>query len=100
MSDYIASLPTDETPLTTSESELVEEILKKDTGMVYKLLKDLQDPLFGGILFILLNLPFVKSMIEEFVPYAKSSEVSSLLFRVLLFVVLFFFFKNLGLVIK
>lgn len=100
MSDYIQSLPTDETPVTSVETEIVNDILKNDTSLIFKLLSDMKDPLLGGILFVFLNLTPVKDFIESIVPYAKSSEISSLIFRLIVFVILFFFLKNLALVVK
>lgn len=100
MSDYIQSLPTDDTPVTSVENEIVNDILKNDTSLIFKLLTDMKEPILGGILFVFLNLPVVKDFIESMVPYAKSSEISSLLFRLVVFIILFFFLKNLALVIK
>ena len=100
MSDFIESLPTDNGPVRSDEEEILGEILKNDKTSFQKFIGDLKDPILGGVLFIVLNIPFVKQLISDFVPYAKSSEMSSLVFRLVLFVVLFFLIQNINLIQK
>lgn len=96
MSDYIQTLPSDNDPVQPFEREIFDEILKNDKSTLQVILHDFKDPLLGGILFILLSLPFVEKSIQAFVPYANSSPTSSLVFRLLLFILLFYIAKNIS----
>lgn len=100
MSDYIATLPVDDDPVPPDERHLVDALFVGKNTSMGNLLKDLKQPVIAGILFALLSNSTVTQVIRDAVPYAKSSEMSLLLFKTFLFVVLLYLYNNLHLVTR
>lgn len=103
MSDYIATLPVDDEPLPESEKKLMNSLLTDDTNpksTFTKFVQELKMPILFGILFVVLGSSTTGDIIASLVPYAKSSEMSSLVARAFLFAVLVFMYNNLHIVMK
>ena len=100
MVDNIESLPTDSEPMTESEKEVMDTILKKDATKLQKFIYELKLPLIAGILFILINSPQVTDFIKSTVRYAGSSETSMLCFKAVLFMLSIFVYNNIGYIVK
>lgn len=98
MSDYIATLPVDDEPVPPDERYLVDTLFKGKKTPIGNFLRDLKQPLVAGILFALLSNSTVTQIIRDAVPYAKSSEISLLIFKTFLFVVFLYLYNNLHLV--
>jgi hypothetical protein len=95
MSDFIDFLPTDDAPLTPSEQLVMNTILPSPTDGLQNLLQDLKMPVLFGLAFLIINLPQVSDLIKNTVPYANSSDLSLLLFKTALFVLVVFLCNNL-----
>lgn len=102
MSDYIATLPVDDEPLPESEKQLMNSLLTDSTEKptFTKFVQELKMPILFGILFVVLASNTTGDIIASLVPYAKSSEMSSLVSRAFLFAVLVFMYNNLHIVMK
>ena len=92
MSDYIDSLPTDDSPLNSQEKTVMDTIFKGDSVQMF--IYDLKIPLIAGILFIILNLEMINKFLRDIIPYSRKSELSLLCVKTLIFVVLIFMFSN------
>ena len=100
MSDYLDSLPTDELPINPEEEVLVNKILSKDATSFHRFILEMREPIVGGIVFLILNTPQVRSFIQSSVPYTNKSSTSLLLFNTLIFIVALFVIKNCNLALQ
>jgi hypothetical protein len=98
MSDYIESLPTDETTLNKNDEILMKNILKNDKSTLQKFITDLKLPMIMGGLFLILSAPQTSDFIKHIVPYAKSSETSLLTFKTFILMIVVFFYNNCNLI--
>ncbi len=100
MSDYIATLPVDDDPIPSNEKYLADNLFKTRNTTMSRVLNDLKLPFVAGLLFVMLSNTYVSQLIRDTIPYAKSSEVSLLIFKTSVFVVLLYLYTNLHLVKK
>ena len=93
MSDIINTLPVDDEPLGFEEQQILSQILNSNKGAFHQFIGDLKMPIVFAALFLGLSLPFVDPMIE-LIPYAKSSKMSLLMTKTLMFIVIGFMITN------
>jgi hypothetical protein len=98
MTDYLESLPTDEYPMDATESNIFDNLVKADTSGYFKLFHELRSAIVAGILFFILSIEAVETIIQNVVPYAKSSRTSLLFCKTALFIVCMFIVQNYHLV--
>lgn len=96
MTDFIDSLPVDDEPLGTEEQQILSQILNANKGGFHGFMTDIKMPIVYGSLFLALSLPFVDPIIE-LIPYAKSSKMSLLVTKTLIFIIIGFIITNLEL---
>jgi hypothetical protein len=96
--DSIDALPTDQTPPSHSEIQIIDTLFKQKQGTVQKLLSGTQDVLIVGFLFVLFSLPQVDVFIMKAVPSTTTSPYILVFVKTLIFMSLFFIFKNMHLV--
>jgi hypothetical protein len=94
MSDYIESLPSDETPLSDTETILLRDILKSDNSTFKKFFIELREPLLIAMGFFLLSLTQVTEFIARLLPYANSSAMAMLAVKSFVLGLLWFLYKN------
>lgn len=97
MSDYIESLPSDETPLTDTESVLLSEILKSDDTPITKFFRELREPLIIAVMFILMSLSQITDLIGSAIPYSTSSTHAMMGIKCALIIGAWFVYKNFSL---
>lgn len=99
MSDFIATLPVDEHPMTQDEKHFLSQVLQEtsSTLTIKSFISELRIPLIVGILFLILGMPQVSEFIRASVPYARSSDSSLLIFKTGLIIVLIFVIINFSL---
>jgi hypothetical protein len=95
MGDYIETLPTDTISPTTSEQIILDNILTRDNGSIERLLAGLKEPVIYGFFFLILNIDFVSGFIKSTVPYTRTSNVSLLTFKTLIFITILFLIRTL-----
>lgn len=100
MSDYIDSLATDNDPVSQSEKVLINSIFKSDEPAIQKFILELKLPIIIGIFFMIISSPQVTNFIKHTVPYARSSDVSLLCFKTILFIILVFVYNNCNIVMS
>lgn len=99
MSDYIATLPVDDEPVTPDDRYLANTLFGNNKRSILgSLLRDLKQPLVAGVLFAILSNSTVTQLIRDVIPYAKSSEISLLIFKTSMFIILMYLYNNLHLV--
>lgn len=98
--DMIDSLPTDNTVLTHSETQLMEHLFKHHHTGIQELLKKLQDLVLLALIFMLISLPMVDEQISKFMPITGTSVYIMIMVKSILFVSTYFILKNLYLVRK
>lgn len=95
MSDYIDTLPVDEYPLNPEETHFMDLILKESkTEQIQRLLADSRYIFVAAILFFILNSDTMHYFINNFISYTRRSSLSLLIFKTILFIILFYFFEN------
>lgn len=95
MSDYITSLPVDNSPISKQDSEIINSLIQPVEKHPFASLLDfMKNPLLGAFLFVLLSVSPVTSLLHDIMPYTASSEAASLLVRFIVFIVLFIFFQS------
>lgn len=86
MSDFIETLPVDNEPLSYYDSHILNDLLKSNYTL-QMFINEIKDAIVVGILFVLMTLS--KEFIDNTIPYAKSSYLSSILFRAVFIAILF-----------
>lgn len=99
-SDIISQLPTDSDQLTHNETLIVDQLFKRKKGTFDKILSNTKDVLIIGALFILFSIPSVETLIKNFIPVSNSSQYILLGTKAVLFMIVYFFIKNIYLVRK
>lgn len=97
MSDLLEQLPTDQSVVSHSEAQIIGSIFKENGGSFKKLLNGTRDVLLAGIIFIIVSLPQFEPIIKNFFPITNNSYMFLLGLKVLIFMLLFFVFKNFSL---
>ncbi len=98
--DYIESLPTDNEPIDSEERQLMDKILEKDAPAFQRLIQELKLPIVAGLLFMIVNNPQITEFFKTSVPYTRTSEMSMLCFKTLLFTVALFLYININHLLK
>lgn len=98
--DPIQNLPTDPSPPSPSESQILDTLFKEKQGAVQKVLDGTKDILVAGLLFILFSLPQTDEYIRKFFPALATSPYILLFCKALAFMLIFFIIKNMYLVRK
>ena len=93
-SDSLDKLPTDKTMMGHNDLEIVDKVFEKHTGTMNKVAGEFKDALIGGVLFALLSFPQVDSLIKRFIPMTENSIIFLLVFKVIVFILLFYVIKN------
>lgn len=99
-SDPLDSLPTDQTPPTHPEIQIVESLFKEQHTTVQKFFNGTKDVLIFTGLFVLISLPQVDEVLKKFFPSSASSQYSMLFCKAVLFAFTYFIIKNWYLVRK
>jgi hypothetical protein len=93
MGDNIKNLPVDATVSTVNEVNIVNTLFSSQKSNFKKLFSGTKDVLIAGVLFSLLNLPFVNNFIRACFKCGES-EVYLLVIKTALFMILFFIAQN------
>jgi hypothetical protein len=100
LSDDINVLPFDQSNPTDTEMQIANSLFKENYTNVEKIVFGLKDVFVVGILFFIVSLPQLDEMIKGFYPYTATSIHALLLFKAVIFMVLYFVIKNMYLVKK
>ena len=94
--DVIKNLPVDENiKLSNSEVEILNLVFndsfesKEKKDNIKKITQEIQDPIFGGILFIILSLPFIDNFLLDFI-----QNKWLLIIKATIFMILFWFLSK------
>ena len=99
--DSIDSLPIDKNgQISQSENNIVNMLFGKDQSTVQKVLDGTKDVLVIGIFFAILSSPIADSTIQKIFPASSTSPYILILIKSLIFMLLYFLFKNMYLVKK
>ena len=95
--DEIISLPTDETPPSSVEIEIVNQIFKQNKGIIHSILNELKEPLLVAILFLLLSLPYTTNIIISILPVTQNSLIFLQIAKAIAIMILFWILKHFNL---
>lgn len=99
--DPIDSLPVDKGEiLNTNDMQIVNVLFGKDKGTIEKFLDGTKDVLIIGIFFAIFSSPQVETLIVKFFPSCSTSPYILIFVKTILFMLLYFVFKNMYLVKK
>jgi hypothetical protein len=96
--DLIDVLPKDENALSVDEQKIADTLFKKQQTTLARVLNKTSDVILAGFLFALFLIPQVDSLIIHIFPSAGTSVYFLGTFKTILFMLLFFTFKNIYLV--
>ena len=101
MSDNLNNLPTDNTPIKSEEIEFFESVFK-DEKIQKQFLKHNRDVLIAGIIFFIFFLPSVQKNLSNIIQRFSGCNNSYFIYFILtlIFMLIFFFIKNISLSIK
>lgn len=99
MGDSIANLPTDHTPPSHSEIEIVNTLFKKNQSIFEAIMFDVKDAIIVGILFAIFTSTQMDGMLKKFFPSMESAYMS-IFIRAVAFMIMYYIIKNLHLVRK
>ena len=94
--DYIEQLPTDESEPNIDELYIVNTMFSNndDTAKVFDIFRE---TIVVGFLFILLNMPFINSIIKNTLKFTNNSFTMFVFIKALICMVLFFVINNFAL---
>lgn len=98
--DIISNLPTDKTPPTHGEIQLVDTLFRQKQNTIQHIFSGTKDVLIVGLLYVILSLPQLDPLIHKFIPVSSTSPYMLLLIKTLIFMITFFVLKNVYLVRK
>lgn len=99
-SDMIETLPTDQTEPTQGELVIIDNLFRKQMGILDRALSGLRDVVVIGVVFLLISTSQAESLIKRFIPVTENSCYLLLLVKTLCFMFMYFLVKNLYLVRK
>lgn len=99
-SDSLDSLPTDQSPPSHPEIQIIDTLFKEQHTTVQKLLNGTKDVLIFTVLFVLISLPQTEELIKKLFPSSSSSPYTMLFSKALIFAFAYFLIKNWYLVRK
>lgn len=98
--DYIDQLPSDTSVPSHNEIRIVDKFFQQKKSIFDTILLQTKDIIIIGCLFILFSLPFVDNLIKKFVKITETSPYILVGIKALLFVIIYFFIKNIYLARK
>jgi hypothetical protein len=98
--DYIEHLPVDNKVPSHNEIRIVDQLFQQNKSIFYNILCHTKDLLIIACLFIIISLPITDSIIKKFVTIADTSPYILLGVKSIIFVIIYFFIKNIYLVRK
>lgn len=90
--DLISELPTDETPPSEQEFQVINTLFKKNGNMLKKIGSEFKDVVIVGVLFVIFSTEFVDKLIKK-IPIAASSPYFLLLIKTVILMSLFWIIK-------
>lgn len=97
MSDPIMNLPTDSEPVHLDDQKILIDIIPPsgDARSSFDLLlRDAKSIVLSGILFAILSYPHVNDIIQDLIPYSKTSPVALVGVKTAIFVICIFIYSN------
>lgn len=95
MADLIKNLPTDQNPLNHYETHIINSLFQeKNKYDIKNIAFELKESLLGGILFILLSIPYADDLVQKFAPNSKNSLLILLFIKGIIFATLFWIITN------
>ena len=98
--DPIANLPSDAEEPTPQELQVRQTLFRDAPKTASTLFSEFAGVLIVGALFAILSLPIVDSLIARFVPSVGNSPVLRILVKTFIFIIIYYFIKNMYLVRK
>jgi hypothetical protein len=98
--DYIDQLPSDASVPSHNEIIIVDKFFQQKKSIFDKIFLQTKDIIIIGCLFILFSLPFVDNLIKKFIKITETSPYILIGIKALLFVIIYFFIKNIYLARK
>lgn len=95
-SDYIEQLPSDDSPITRDELDIIETVFKKDTQPVSKILLELKDSLIVSVLVLLILMLNIDEYIGRIYPPLGSSKLFLSMVKAIFAGIIFYFIKNIN----
>ena len=96
--DLIANIPDDNSIPSHNELQLIDKLFHKHKTILDTILLETKDILFIGILFILFSIQPVENLIKKFIHSSNTSIYILLGVKSILFMLTYFFIKNIYLV--
>lgn len=94
--DFIPQLPISKTPPTPNELRIVDNLFKSEETLKI-VFKEFKDAILIGVLFIIFSLPQIDTLIQKFAPVIVSGSAYFMFsFKALVFVIVYYFIKNLS----
>jgi hypothetical protein len=93
-SDPIQNLPTDEIPPSHNDLAVLNTIFQQQPNTVNKILLELKSSFIFIVIFIILSLPQLDQLIKRFIPFFSTSPYYLVVFKALLFGILYYLITN------
>lgn len=91
LGDNIATLPVDNSPISDNDKKILSTFFAAPE--THELINRFKDPFIGGVLFMVLSMPYVdKYIIDRF--FMNKSVYTLLLIKGIAFAVIFYIIKN------
>lgn len=95
MADLLESLPTDQNPLNHYETQFINSLFKKENHYDIKNIAfELKESIAGGVLFIILSIPYIDDLVKRFIPSTTNSLLILLFIKGIIFIALFWIITN------
>ena len=100
--DILRNLPTDKNEIDDKEIEVINLLFEdeEEKTSFNKIIEEFYESFLVGILFIIFNQDYVNNVLLSIVPLLNGSEIFLLLFKTMVFVILFWILKNIRLLNK
>lgn len=92
-SELLSQLPTDKSQLSSKDLEILNTFFKNQQKVV-NLFTEFKDIFIAGIIFLILNLPFVDGIIKGLISCTAKSSIIFLIVKTGIFVLLLFVINN------
>jgi len=99
MSDYIHNLPVEQNTLTDHEKKMLD-LLAEDKHRVQQIISEMKLPIIAGVLFAALHSSFMTNFLHTTVPYTRTSEMSTIVVKTLIFMVILYCVMNISIIMK
>ena len=95
MADPLRNLPTDQNPLNHYETQVINTLFKEENKFdIQNIAYELKESIVGGVVFMLLSLPYVDDIVKKFVPSAHNSILILIFVKGIIFIALYWVFIN------